>query len=85
MLTSPVCSIHSVDPTCVQRYRGLLLFRQYYLEGGWGYLVLFAAFLTVLMTSGVQTSMELISSDVSTRFKIVFDANNDATGKKLMS
>lgn len=82
MLTSPVCPIHSVDPQFVQRYRGLLLFRQYYLEGGWGYVVLLASFLTVLITSGLQMSMGMISTDLMRRFKVESEIDG-STGKTI--
>ena len=70
LLTSPVCPIHSAAQQHFQRYRGLLLFRQYYLEGGWGYVVLLCSFLSVLMASGAQLSLVFIPFEMTAHFKM---------------
>ena len=72
LLTSPVCPIHSVAQQHFQRYRGLLLFRQYYLEGGWGYMVLLCAFLSVMIASGAQLSLVFIPFEMNAHFKIAW-------------
>ena len=45
-------------------------FRQYYLEGGWGYVVLLCALVSGLITSGLQLSVGLLAEDVSNQFRL---------------
>jgi hypothetical protein len=84
ILTSPVCPIHTANQpnnsltfqNHFQRFRGAIWFRQYYLEGGWGYIVVLCGIISILMNSGLQMSVGLISEDISERFKIgvnIFD------------
>ncbi len=81
ILTSPVCPIHTANQpnnslTFQNHFQRFIWFRQYYLEGGWGYIVVLCGIISILMNSGLQMSVGLISEDLSERFKIgvkIFD------------
>ena len=47
-----------------------LKFHAYYLEGGWGYLIVMCAFLTNVICQGVQFSTSILASRADRRFRM---------------
>ena len=47
-----------------------LKFQHYYLEGGWGYLIVICAFLTNVLCQGVQFSTSILASRADRRFRM---------------
>ena len=64
----------SLFPTSGRR-RAASVFQNYYPEGGWGFIVLFCAFLSVLMVQGVQNSIGLCHLQITLKFR-TFDITN---------